>query len=51
MNILHEHGRPDVAVVQEHIAPGDPVEPLGFDSLWALERRFAGYVLSPAPTR
>ncbi len=51
MNMLYEHGRPDVAVVHEHFALGDLVEPLGFDSLWALEHHFTGYAMSPAPTQ
>src|SRR5512143_470181 len=51
MNMLYEHGRPDVAVVQEHFQSGDLVEPLGFDSLWALEHHFTGYAMSPAPTQ
>ena len=42
MNMLYEHGRPDVAVVQEHFQSGDLVEPLGFDSLWALGHHFTG---------
>ena len=49
MNMLYEHGRPDVAVVQEHFQSGDLVEPLGFDSLWAREHHFTGYAMSPAP--
>ncbi|MBS0538823.1 MAG: LLM class flavin-dependent oxidoreductase, partial [Proteobacteria bacterium] len=49
MNMLYEHGKPDVAVVQEHFQLGDLVEPLGFDSLWALEHHFTGYAMSPAP--
>ena len=51
MNMLYEHGRPDVAVVQEHFQMGDLVEPLGFDSLWALEHHFTGYAMSPAPAQ
>jgi alkanesulfonate monooxygenase SsuD/methylene tetrahydromethanopterin reductase-like flavin-dependent oxidoreductase (luciferase family) len=51
LNMLYEHGRPDVAVVHEHLAMGDLVEPLGFDSLWALEHHFTGYAMSPAPTQ
>ena len=51
MNMLYEHGKPDVAVVQEHFQLGDLVEPLGFDSLWALEHHFTGYAMSPAPTQ
>jgi len=51
LNMLHEPGRPDVAVVSEHLAMGDLAEPLGFDSLWALEHHFTGYAMSPAPTQ
>src|ERR1700704_2403837 len=51
LNMLHEHGRPDTAVVHEHLAEGDLVEPLGFNSLWALEHHFTGYAMSPAPTQ
>ena len=51
LNMLHEPGRPDVAVVTEHLALGDLAEPLGFDSLWALEHHFTGYAMSPAPTQ
>jgi alkanesulfonate monooxygenase SsuD/methylene tetrahydromethanopterin reductase-like flavin-dependent oxidoreductase (luciferase family) len=38
-------------VVHEHLAEGDLVEPLGFNSLWALEHHFTGYAMSPAPTQ
>ncbi|UYN94955.1 MAG: LLM class flavin-dependent oxidoreductase [Enhydrobacter sp.] len=51
MNMLYEQGKPDVAVVHEHFQLGDLVEPLGFDSLWALEHHFTGYAMSPAPTQ
>ena len=51
MNMLYEHGRPDVAVVHEHFQLGDLVEPLGFDSIWALEHHFTGSAMSPAPTQ
>src|SRR5690348_11056192 len=51
LNMLHEHGKHDSAVVHEHLALGDLVEPLGFDSLWALEHHFTGYAMSPAPTQ
>ena len=51
MNMLHEPGRPDAAVVHEHFALGDLTEPLGFDLLWALEHHFTGYAMSPAPTQ
>ena len=30
---------------------GDLAEPLGFDSLFALEHHFTGYAMSPAPTQ
>jgi alkanesulfonate monooxygenase SsuD/methylene tetrahydromethanopterin reductase-like flavin-dependent oxidoreductase (luciferase family) len=49
LNMLSQAGRPDVAVVSEHLAMGDLVEPLGFDSLFALEHHFTGYAMSPAP--
>src|SRR5262249_57002770 len=44
-----EPPRPDVAVVSDHLAMGDLAEPLGFDSLFALEHHFTGYAMSPAP--
>jgi hypothetical protein len=31
LNMLSQPGRSDVAVVSEHLALGDLVEPLGFD--------------------
>src|SRR5438874_11517760 len=49
LNMLSEHGRPDVAVVSDHLTMGDLAEPLGFDSLFALEHHFTGYAMSPAP--
>jgi alkanesulfonate monooxygenase SsuD/methylene tetrahydromethanopterin reductase-like flavin-dependent oxidoreductase (luciferase family) len=49
LNMLSEPGRADVAVVRDHLALGDLAEPLGFDSLWALEHHFTGYAMSPAP--
>jgi len=49
LNMLSEPGRPDVAVVSDHLAVGDLAEPLGFDSLFALEHHFTGYAMSPAP--
>src|SRR5437667_10580728 len=51
LNMLSEAGRPDVAVVSDHLAMGDLAEPLGFDSLFALEHHFTGYAMSPAPTQ
>lgn len=49
LNMLHEAGKPDAAVMHEHFALGDLAEPLGFNSLWALEHHFTGYAMSPAP--
>lgn len=49
LNMLCQQGRPDASVVHEHMAMGDLVEPLGFDSLFALEHHFTGYAMSPAP--
>jgi alkanesulfonate monooxygenase SsuD/methylene tetrahydromethanopterin reductase-like flavin-dependent oxidoreductase (luciferase family) len=49
LSVLHEPGREDAAVWHEHMAMGDLAEPLGFDSLWALEHHFTGYSMSPAP--
>src|SRR5438876_2175078 len=51
LNMLSEPGRADVAVVSDHLAIGDLAEPLGFDSLFALEHHFTGYAMSPAPTQ
>ena len=51
LNMLYEHGKHDAAVVHEHLSEGDLVEPLGFNSLWALEHHFTGYAMSPAPTQ
>ena len=49
LNMLAELPRPDVEVVSDHLAMGDLAEPLGFDSLFALEHHFTGYAMSPAP--
>jgi alkanesulfonate monooxygenase SsuD/methylene tetrahydromethanopterin reductase-like flavin-dependent oxidoreductase (luciferase family) len=51
LNMLCQAGRSDVSVVHEHLAMGDLAEPLGFDSLFALEHHFTGYAMSPAPTQ
>jgi len=51
LNMLTKPDRPDAEVVGEHMALGDLAEPLGFDSLWALEHHFTGYAMSPAPTQ
>ena len=50
LNMLHQPGRSDASVVGEHLGLGDLAEPLGFDSLFALEHHFTGYAMSPAPT-
>ena len=49
LSILAQPGRSDVAVYNEHLELGDLAEPLGFDSLFALEHHFTGYSMSPAP--
>jgi alkanesulfonate monooxygenase SsuD/methylene tetrahydromethanopterin reductase-like flavin-dependent oxidoreductase (luciferase family) len=51
LNMLCQQGRSDASVVGEHLAMGDLAEPLGFDSLFALEHHFTGYAMSPAPTQ
>jgi alkanesulfonate monooxygenase SsuD/methylene tetrahydromethanopterin reductase-like flavin-dependent oxidoreductase (luciferase family) len=51
LNMLTKEGRSDASVVNEHMALGDLAEPLGFDSLFALEHHFTGYAMSPAPTQ
>jgi alkanesulfonate monooxygenase SsuD/methylene tetrahydromethanopterin reductase-like flavin-dependent oxidoreductase (luciferase family) len=51
LNMLCQAGRTDASVVGEHLAMGDLAEPLGFDSLFALEHHFTGYAMSPAPTQ
>jgi alkanesulfonate monooxygenase SsuD/methylene tetrahydromethanopterin reductase-like flavin-dependent oxidoreductase (luciferase family) len=50
LNMLTKEGRSDASVLAEHMALGDLAEPLGFDSLFALEHHFTGYAMSPAPT-
>ena len=50
LNMLTKEGRSDADVFAEHLALGDLVEPLGFDSLFALEHHFTGYAMSPSPT-
>jgi alkanesulfonate monooxygenase SsuD/methylene tetrahydromethanopterin reductase-like flavin-dependent oxidoreductase (luciferase family) len=51
LNMLCQAGRSDASVVNEHLALGDLAEPLGFDSLFALEHHFTGYAMSPAPAQ
>lgn len=50
LNMLQKEGRSDADVFAEHLALGDLAEPLGFDSIWALEHHFTGYAMSPSPT-
>ncbi len=49
ISILAQPDRSDASLYNEHMALGDLAEPLGFDSLWALEHHFTGYSMSPAP--
>ncbi len=49
LSILAQPDRPDAALYHEHMSLGDLAEPLGFDSLFALEHHFTGYSMSPAP--
>src|SRR6201981_2921007 len=49
LNMLAEPGRSDSSVIHEHFVLGDLAEPLGFDTLMALEHHFTGYAMSPAP--
>jgi alkanesulfonate monooxygenase SsuD/methylene tetrahydromethanopterin reductase-like flavin-dependent oxidoreductase (luciferase family) len=51
LNMLTKDGRSDASVFAEHLALGDLAEPLGFDSLFALEHHFTGYAMSPSPTQ
>jgi alkanesulfonate monooxygenase SsuD/methylene tetrahydromethanopterin reductase-like flavin-dependent oxidoreductase (luciferase family) len=51
LNMLHKEGHADASVVGEHLAMGDLAEPLGFDSLFALEHHFTGYAMSPSPVQ
>jgi alkanesulfonate monooxygenase SsuD/methylene tetrahydromethanopterin reductase-like flavin-dependent oxidoreductase (luciferase family) len=51
LNMLQKQGHSDASVFAEHMTLGDLAEPLGFDSLWALEHHFTGYAMSPSPTQ
>src|SRR6478735_5029093 len=51
LNMLCQAGRSDSSVVGEHLELGDLAEPLGFDSIFALEHHFTGYSMSPAPAQ
>ena len=50
LNMLQKEDRSDSDVFAEHMAMGDLAEPLGFDSIFALEHHFTGYAMSPSPT-
>lgn len=43
--------RSDLQTYQEELALADQAEALGFDSVWALDHHFTGYVMSPDPTQ
>src|SRR5258708_6467965 len=51
LNMLCQAGRSDASVMGEHLALRDVAEPLGFDSLFALEHHFTGYAMSPSATQ
>lgn len=51
MNMLTKPGRSDASVLADHLRLGDLAEPLGFDSLFALEHHFTGYAMSPDPVQ
>jgi alkanesulfonate monooxygenase SsuD/methylene tetrahydromethanopterin reductase-like flavin-dependent oxidoreductase (luciferase family) len=51
LNMLTKEGHSDASVLTEHMGLGDLAEPLGFDSLFALEHHFTGYAMSPSPTQ
>ena len=51
LNMLQQEGRTDASVMGNHLAIGDLAEPLGFDSIFALEHHFTGYSMSPQPTQ
>jgi alkanesulfonate monooxygenase SsuD/methylene tetrahydromethanopterin reductase-like flavin-dependent oxidoreductase (luciferase family) len=51
LNMLTKPGLSDASVLAEHMALGDLAEPLGFDSLFALEHHFTGYAMSPSPAQ
>ncbi len=51
LDMLTKEGHSDAAVFAEHMALGDLAEPLGFDSLFALEHHSTGYAMSPSPVQ
>jgi alkanesulfonate monooxygenase SsuD/methylene tetrahydromethanopterin reductase-like flavin-dependent oxidoreductase (luciferase family) len=42
-------GKPDRETYQDELSLMDMAERLGFDSVWALDHHFTGYVMSPDP--
>ncbi|HJU10669.1 MAG TPA: LLM class flavin-dependent oxidoreductase, partial [Candidatus Binataceae bacterium] len=43
-------GKPDRETYQDELSLMEMAEGLGFDSVWALDHHFTGYVMSPNPT-
>jgi alkanesulfonate monooxygenase SsuD/methylene tetrahydromethanopterin reductase-like flavin-dependent oxidoreductase (luciferase family) len=43
--------KPDLETYQDELSLMDMAEGLGFDSVWALDHHFTGYVMSPDPTQ
>jgi alkanesulfonate monooxygenase SsuD/methylene tetrahydromethanopterin reductase-like flavin-dependent oxidoreductase (luciferase family) len=43
-------GKPDRETYQDELSLMEMAEGLGFDSVWALDHHFTGYVMSPDPT-
>src|SRR5579863_3105129 len=44
-------GKPDRETYQDELHLMEMSEDLGFDSVWALDHHFTGYVMSPDPTQ
>jgi alkanesulfonate monooxygenase SsuD/methylene tetrahydromethanopterin reductase-like flavin-dependent oxidoreductase (luciferase family) len=44
-------GKPDLETYQDELSMMEMSEALGFDSVWALDHHFTGYVMSPDPTQ
>ena len=40
---------PDQRIYDEELALGEQIEPLGFDSIWAVEHHFSPLNLTPSP--
>jgi alkanesulfonate monooxygenase SsuD/methylene tetrahydromethanopterin reductase-like flavin-dependent oxidoreductase (luciferase family) len=43
-------GKPDQETYQDELSLMEMAEGAGFDSVWALDHHFTGYVMSPNPT-